>query len=75
MIDKDREDVSESGGAANFGASEMAEALKSIKSAAPSLAGDIDAAQVTPESLARSHDRATDEHGAAKHAAPEQAEG
>jgi hypothetical protein len=50
----------------------MAEALKSIKSAAPSLASEIDAAQVTPESLAGAHDRATsEEHGTAKHAAPE----
>ena len=49
---------------------EMAEALEAIKSASPSLAGDIEAAKITPESLAGSHDRATpDEPG--RHAAPE----
>lgn len=84
MIDKDQEELAEHGdsadpsGAASVGSSEMAEALKSIKSASPSLAGEIDAAQITPENLAGSHDRATpddsatfEEHGTAKHAAPE----
>jgi|GraSoiStandDraft_43_1057313.scaffolds.fasta_scaffold1463604_1 hypothetical protein len=72
MIDNDQEDVSAPSDAASAGSSEMAEALKSIKSAAPSLASEIDAAQVTPESLAGAHDRATsEEHGTAKHAAPE----
>ena len=52
----------------------MAEALKSIKSADPSLASQIDAANLTPESLAGSHDRA-DEHDSGKHAAPEPTEG
>lgn len=76
MIEKDRAEPSEATDAASVGSSEMAEALKSIKSASPSLAGEIDAAQVTPESLVGSHDRATvDEHGTAQHAAPEQAEG
>jgi hypothetical protein len=75
MIDKDREDVSAPTGTASAGSSEMAEALKSIQSADPSLAGAIDAAHVTPESLAGSHDRAiADEPGSAKHAAPESTE-
>ena len=68
MIDKDQEELPESSGAEDVGSDEMAEALKSIKSASPSLASDIDAAKITPESLAGSHDRATpDEPG--KHAA------
>ncbi|HEX5348345.1 MAG TPA: hypothetical protein VFW64_14765 [Pseudonocardiaceae bacterium] len=74
MIDEDREDVSASSDAASVGSSEMAEALKSIKSADPSLASQIDAANLTPESLAGSHDRA-DEHDSGKHAAPEPTEG
>jgi hypothetical protein len=72
MIDKDQEDVSAPSGTASAGSSEMAEALNSIKSADPSLASAIDAADVTPESLASSHDRATtDDHGSAQHSAPE----
>jgi hypothetical protein len=78
MIDKDQEELAEHGdsagdsGAESVGSSEMAEALKSIKSTSPSLASEIDAAQITPESLAGSHGRATpDEGGTAKHAAPE----
>ena len=68
MIDKDQEELPEPGDAEDVGSGEMAEALKSIKSAAPSLAGDIDAAQITPESLASAHGKATpDEPG--KHAA------
>lgn len=59
MIDNDQEDVSAPSGTAGAGSNEMAEALQSIKSADPSLAGAIDAANVTPESLASSHDRAT----------------
>ncbi len=74
MIDEDREDVSAPSGTASGGSSEMAEALKSIKSADPSLASQIDAANLTPESLAGSHDRA-DEHGSPKHAATEPTEG
>ncbi len=74
MIDEDREDVSAPSGPASGGSSEMAEALKSIKSADPSLASQIDATNLTPESLADSHDRA-DEHGGPKHAATEPTEG
>jgi hypothetical protein len=72
MIDNDQEDVSAPSGTASASSNEMAEALQSIKSANPSLASEIDAANVTPESLAGSHDRATaGEHDSAKHATPE----
>lgn len=72
MIDNDQEDVSATSGTASAGSNDMAEALQSIKSANPSLASEIDAANVTPESLAGSHDRATGgEHGSAEHATPE----
>ncbi|MGH3781412.1 MAG: hypothetical protein ACRDRO_12495 [Pseudonocardiaceae bacterium] len=59
MIDKDQEELPEPGDAESVGPGDMAEALEAIKSASPSLAGEIDAANVTPESLADSHDRAT----------------
>lgn len=60
--DEDRGQPEESA-AASATPAEMAEALDSVKSEAPSLAGAIDAAHVTPEGLAGSHDRATtDEH-------------
>lgn len=75
MIDKGREGLPEEGGVASATSDEMAEALDSMKSASPSLAGTIDAAHVTPEGLAGSHDRATpDEHDAAQSATGERNE-
>jgi hypothetical protein len=68
MIDKDEGELSEPDGAVPAGSGGMAEALESIKAASPSLAGDINAANVTAESLADSHDRATSDQPG-KHAA------
>ncbi|MGH3847846.1 MAG: hypothetical protein ACRDS0_41525 [Pseudonocardiaceae bacterium] len=64
MIDKDQEELPEPSEAENVGSGGMAEALESIKAASPSLAADIDAAKVTPDSLAGSHDRATSDDSA-----------
>jgi hypothetical protein len=71
MIEKAQGEPSDE--TADVTSAEMAEALKSVKSAAPGLAGALDAANLTPEGLANAHERATSEEHNAGPAAEGQA--
>lgn len=55
---------------------DMAAALADMKASSPSMSAAIDAAGITPSTLAGSHDRATsDEHDAARPATEEGSQG
>lgn len=67
MIEKGGEQLPQESGPTGTTSDDMAEALNAVRASSPSLGAALDAAGVTPDELADSHDRATsDEHDAAK---------
>ncbi len=63
MVEENREELSETSGAAMVTPAQMTEALDAMRAASPSMAGKLDAAGVTPDELAGAHDAATQEEG------------
>ena len=77
MIEESSEQSSQTNEPASAGSpDDMAAALADMKASSPSMSAAIDAAGVTPDTLAHSHDRATsDEHDAAQPATEEGSQG
>jgi hypothetical protein len=61
MIEKDQDELPEETAAAAPNPTDLAQALKEVKSSAPELAAVLDAAQLKPDDLADAHRRATAE--------------
>jgi hypothetical protein len=61
MIEKDADELAQETATAAPNPSELAQALKAVKSSSPELAATLDAANVNPDDLAEAHHRATAE--------------
>lgn len=77
MIEESSEQASQSNEPASTASpDDMAAALADMKASSPSMSAAIDAAGITPNTLAESHDRATsDEHDAARATTEEGSQG
>ncbi len=77
MIEESSEQSSQTNESASTASpDDMAAALADMKASSPSMSAAIDAAEITPNTLASSHNRATsDDHDAAQPTAEEGSQG